>query len=47
MTEFLKGWIENETLQPEAVNKLKEWFEMGLQDWDITRDAPYFGFEIP
>jgi methionyl-tRNA synthetase len=46
-TEFLEEWIENDTLQPEAVNKLKEWFEMGLQDWDITRDAPYFGFEIP
>ena len=46
-TEFLEEWIENDTLQAEAVNKLKEWFEMGLQDWDITRDAPYFGFEIP
>ncbi len=30
---------------PEAENKLKEWFDMGLQDWDISRDAPYFGFE--
>ena len=45
--EFLKNWIKNETLQPEAENKLKEWFDMGLQDWDISRDAPYFGFEIP
>jgi len=45
--EFLKNWIKNETLQPEAQNKLKEWFDMGLQDWDISRDAPYFGFEIP
>jgi len=45
--EFLKEWIKNETLQPEAENKLKEWFDMGLQDWDISRDAPYFGFEIP
>ncbi len=46
-TEFLKEWIGNDTLQPEAVNKLKEWFDMGLQDWDISRDEPYFGFEIP
>ena len=45
--EFLKNWIKNETLQTEAENKLKEWFDMGLQDWDISRDAPYFGFEIP
>jgi len=34
-------------LQPEAANKLEEWFEAGLRDWDISRDAPYFGFEIP
>ncbi len=34
-------------LQPEAANKLEEWFEAGLKDWDISRDAPYFGFEIP
>ena len=34
-------------LQPEVVNKLKEWFEQGLQDWDISRDAPYFGYQIP
>ena len=45
--EFLKNWIKIETLQTEAENKLKEWFDMGLQDWDISRDAPYFGFEIP
>jgi len=35
------------TLQPEIANKLKELFEVGLHDWDISRDAPYFGFEIP
>ena len=34
-------------LQPEAANKLDEWFTSGLNDWDISRDAPYFGFEIP
>jgi methionyl-tRNA synthetase len=34
-------------LQPEAANKMAEWFEAGLNDWDISRDAPYFGFEIP
>ncbi len=33
--------------QPEIAHKLKEWFDTGLQDWDISRDAPYFGFEIP
>ena len=45
--EFLKEWIKNETLQPEAENKLKEWCERGRQDWYISRYAPYFGFEIP
>jgi methionyl-tRNA synthetase len=34
-------------VQPEVANKLEEWFAAGLQDWDISRDAPYFGFEIP
>jgi methionyl-tRNA synthetase len=45
--EFLQRWTRSGTLQPEAVNKLDEWFEAGLSDWDISRDAPYFGFEIP
>ncbi|GAB3265853.1 methionine--tRNA ligase [Chitinimonas naiadis] len=45
---FLKGWTrETGRLQHEAANKMDEWFEAGLQDWDISRDAPYFGFEIP
>lgn len=44
---MLKEWIESGSLQPEIRNKLNEWFEAGLQDWDISRDAPYFGFEIP
>ena len=45
-TEFLSEWI-NFGLQSEAKNKMKEWLETGLQDWDISRDAPYFGFQIP
>ncbi|WP_317134075.1 methionine--tRNA ligase [Methylococcus mesophilus] len=45
--EFLKAWTRSGTLQTEAANKLNEWFEAGLSDWDISRDAPYFGFEIP
>ncbi len=45
--DMLHEWINSEHLQPEITNKLKEWFESGLQDWDISRDAPYFGFEIP
>jgi len=45
--DFLKQWTQSGKLQPEAANKLAEWFETGLQDWDISRDAPYFGFEIP
>jgi len=43
----LKNWIDNNNLQPEIKNKLQEWFESGLIPWDVTRDAPYFGFEIP
>jgi len=45
--EFLKKWTRSGTLQPEAANKLDEWFAAGLQDWDISRDPPYFGFPIP
>jgi len=44
---MLQYWIRGEHLQPEIAHKLKEWFDAGLQDWDISRDAPYFGFEIP
>ncbi|MBF0272430.1 MAG: methionine--tRNA ligase [Magnetococcales bacterium] len=44
---FLKEWIRSGALQPEMANKLDEWFDAGLQDWDISRDGPYFGFEIP
>ncbi|MDQ3732354.1 MAG: methionine--tRNA ligase [Pseudomonadota bacterium] len=44
---MLKNWIASGSLQPEIRNKLDEWFEAGLHDWDISRDSPYFGFEIP
>jgi len=45
--EFLSGWIEPPRVQKESANKLREWLDGGLTDWDISRDAPYFGFEIP
>jgi len=45
--DFLSQWTRSGTLQPEVANKLAEWLDSGLQDWDISRDAPYFGFEIP
>ena len=45
--DMLKEWTASGTLQPEVANKLKEWLESGLQDWDISRNAPYWGFEIP
>jgi methionyl-tRNA synthetase len=52
--DFLKEWTTTAgTLQPEVLNKIKEWFAVdadgraGLNDWDISRDAPYFGIEIP
>lgn len=44
--EFLRGWV-NECVQEQMIHKLNEWFESGLQNWDISRDAPYWGFEIP
>jgi len=44
---MLKDWTGSGHLQDEVGNKLQEWFEAGLQEWDISRDAPYFGFEIP
>ncbi len=55
--EFLIHWTQDGKLQPEVANKVKEWFSVrtnpdgttseGLGDWDISRDAPYFGIEIP
>ncbi len=44
---MLKEWTASGHLQDEVSNKLQEWFEAGLQEWDISRDKPYFGFEIP
>jgi methionyl-tRNA synthetase len=55
--KFLEKWTQDGKLQPEVANKIKEWFNVrtnpdgttseGLGDWDISRDAPYFGIEIP
>ncbi|WP_303817520.1 methionine--tRNA ligase [Actinobacillus minor] len=45
--EMLKAWTRSGSLQSEIANKMQEWFESGLQQWDISRDAPYFGFPIP
>ncbi len=44
---MLREWTRAGHLQPEVAHKLDEWFAAGLQEWDISRDAPYFGFEIP
>ena len=44
---LLTTWINSGQLQTPIANKLREWLDSGLQDWDISRDAPYFGFEIP
>lgn len=45
--DMLRNWTRAGHLQHEVINKLDEWFEAGLQEWDISRDKPYFGFEIP
>jgi len=50
LSEFedrLQDWMTSGSLQPEVVNKMQEWFDDGLRDWDISRDEPYFGFKIP
>jgi methionyl-tRNA synthetase len=44
---FLKSWTQDGKLQNEVAKKAGEWFEAGMADWDISRDAPYFGIEIP
>ena len=46
-TDMLRGWLTSREVQPAIHNKLEEWLGDGLKDWDISRDAPYFGFEIP
>jgi len=43
----LRAWMKSANLHQNITSKLAEWFETGLQDWDISRDAPYFGFQIP
>lgn len=45
--DFLREWTRGGHVQTQIGNKLQEWFESGLNEWDISRDAPYFGFEIP
>ncbi|MCO4199640.1 methionine--tRNA ligase [Aeromonas hydrophila] len=46
--KWLAEWVRGSgAIQEEMANKMQEWFESGLQQWDITRDAPYFGFEVP
>ena len=45
--DMLRKWTKAGHLQPEVIHKLDEWFREGLREWDISRDAPYFGFEIP
>ncbi|RLU01563.1 methionine--tRNA ligase [Ketobacter sp.] len=45
--DFLAQWTQSGSLQEGIANKLKEWLDAGLQQWDISREAPYFGFEIP
>ena len=47
MKDFLENYLKNLTLQDPIKNKLNEWIEDGLKPWDISRDKPYFGFEIP
>ncbi|MDE9457967.1 methionine--tRNA ligase [Xenorhabdus bovienii] len=46
-SDMLQKWTRSGSLQEQVANKMQEWFDSGLQQWDITRDAPYFGFEIP
>ena len=46
-TDFLKNWTRGDAVQTEIANKLSEWLDDGLRAWDISRDAPYFGFTIP
>jgi len=44
---FLENWINQIKIQDSVKSKLNEWFQIGLKDWDISRDHPYFGFKIP
>jgi methionyl-tRNA synthetase len=47
VVEYLKSWTQDGKLQPEMAKKASEWFEAGMADWDISRDSPYFGIDIP
>ena len=47
LKDSINRWIESSFVQPEVVNKLSEWLDGELRDWDISRDKPYFGFSIP
>jgi methionyl-tRNA synthetase len=47
VVEYLKAWTQDGKLQPEMAKKASEWFDAGMADWDISRDAPYFGIDIP
>lgn len=47
LRDCLATWMDSGAVQSEVANKLQEWFEDRLRDWDVTRDAPYFGFAIP
>ncbi len=44
---IIKSWLDTNPIRQEIKNKLQEWFDIGLKDWDISRDEPYFGFKIP
>ncbi|MFE8117201.1 methionine--tRNA ligase [Brenneria goodwinii] len=46
-SEMLQAWTRSGALQEQVANKMQEWFDAGLQQWDISRDTPYFGFEVP
>jgi len=46
-SDKLEDWLKNPKLQKEIVNSVRQWIKEGLEDWDITRDGPYFGFKIP
>lgn len=46
-SDMLLAWTRSGALQEQVANKMQEWFKSGLQEWDISRDAPYFGFELP
>ena len=47
LRDSIKDWIKKASVQPQVVNKLSEWIDGELRDWDISRDEPYFGFSIP